>query len=77
MNAFQQDGMVVFQQPFCQHFISPGSHNIRELQGKPGPPFFTRIIKYLLAKFIQFGAAAVFVLKAMQAYLHASLMQRT
>ena len=66
MNALQQDGVVVFEQPFQQLPVRPGTYDIRKTMGKALVSFVAAIITHLFAVFIEDGLSPATVLETMQ-----------
>jgi hypothetical protein len=76
MNALQQDGVIVFEQPVQQLPVRPGTYNIRKTMGKAFVSFVAAIIMHLFTVFVEDGLSPATVLETMQMYPDPRVVQR-
>jgi hypothetical protein len=77
MNALQENGMIIPEQPFEQLTIRPGTYDIWQLIGKTLVAFMTLIIVYLYTIVIEDGLFTPTVFKTVQMNLYSCGMQQT
>jgi hypothetical protein len=77
MNTFQENGVVIQEQPFQQLTIRPGTYYIWQLIGKTLVTFMTFVIVYLYAIIVEYRLFTPPVFKTVQMDLYSCGMQQT
>jgi hypothetical protein len=75
MDAFEQDGVVVPEQPFQQLAVRSGTDDIGEAMGKTFMSFMPGIIVHLNTIFIQYRLMSPAIFKAMQMDLYPGIKE--
>ena len=75
MYAFQQYGIIVFEQVLHQRRIGTRAYDVGELNGETLVPFITMIIIHFIAIPVEFRLAATAVFKTMQVNTNTCFLQ--
>jgi hypothetical protein len=77
MDTFQENRVVIQEQPFQQLTIRPGTYDIGQLIGKALVTFMAFVIVYLYTIVIEYGLLTPSVFKTVQMNLYTCGMQQT